>query len=76
MIVMTKLLDDAIARIRKLPDSLQDEAAELLLAITECDEESVQLSESQIAEIERRLANPAGFVPQDHVRKVLKLLAQ
>ncbi len=54
---MTVLLEKAIARLRKLPSDRQDEAAELLMSMVEQDPAAIQLSASQIAEIEGRLGD-------------------
>ena len=42
---MTKLLEKAISRVRELPDSVQDEAAEILLAIAARSAAPVKLDE-------------------------------
>jgi hypothetical protein len=53
---MIKQLDDAIGRLRELPADRQQAAAELLLDFLDRDEEDIELSADQIAEIKRRLA--------------------
>lgn len=65
---MTKRLELAIAKVRKLPQERQDEAAELLLRVVEQDPETVRLSPEQVAEVERRLAQPADYVTHADVR--------
>jgi hypothetical protein len=40
---MTKLLEQAIAQVRKLPDAEQDEAAEMLLSVLSKRDEPVHL---------------------------------
>jgi hypothetical protein len=40
---MTKLLDEAISKVRKLPEADQDEAAEVLLAIASKNEGPIAL---------------------------------
>lgn len=55
---MTKLLEQAIAEIRKLPEKRQDEAAEVLLGMAVQDPGSLQLTKRQIAEVKRRLQDP------------------
>ena len=42
---MTKLLDQAVARIRELPESDQDMAAELLFALAAKRDEPIELDE-------------------------------
>jgi hypothetical protein len=49
---MTKLLDQAIASIRKLPDGEQDIAARFLLEFANVDAVHVQLTDEQVAEVE------------------------
>lgn len=54
---MTKLLEDAIAEIRKLPDAEQDRAAELLLALVQDqDAEDYRLTPEQAARVQLGLA--------------------
>jgi hypothetical protein len=49
---MTKLLDEAVARLRKLPDDKQDEAAEALFAHLAY-EERRRLTPEQVEEVKR-----------------------
>ena len=51
---MTKLLEDAIAQARKLPDSEQDAVAEALFAHIAGSDVSYQLSDDQVEEVKRR----------------------
>jgi predicted transcriptional regulator len=53
---MTKLLELAIAEVRKLPPKDQDEAAEMLLWAIEARSGSIPLDEETIAAIEEGLA--------------------
>lgn len=54
---MTKLLEEAIAEIRKLPDAEQDLAAEMLLSLVHRGEaEAYELTPEQIAQIETGLS--------------------
>ncbi len=53
---MNKRLDEAITRFRELPEERQQAAAVLILDFLERDDEDIELSLEQIAEIERRLA--------------------
>jgi hypothetical protein len=55
---MTKLLDQAIEEVRRLPTERQDEAAELLKSFAAQDPDQVRLSPGQVAEVARRLALP------------------
>jgi hypothetical protein len=53
---MNKRLDEAITRLRELPEERQQAAAVLLLDFLDHDED-IELTAEQIAEIERRLAD-------------------
>jgi hypothetical protein len=53
---MIKQLDDAISRLRELPEERQQAAAVILLDFLDHDGDDIELSPEQIAEIERRLA--------------------
>jgi hypothetical protein len=49
---MTKLLDQAVAEVRKLSDSEQDRVASVVLGLIDCDIEAVNLTPEQMAEVE------------------------
>jgi predicted transcriptional regulator len=49
---MTKLLDEAVAKVRALPDADQDEAAELLLSVVASHGDIEPLDEATLAAIE------------------------
>jgi hypothetical protein len=49
---MTKLLDEAIAIVRSLPESDQDRAAQFLLGFANPEGHRYQLSDEQAAEVE------------------------
>lgn len=49
---MTKLLEEAIATIRDLPEGDQDVAAKFLLAFAKPDAHRHQLTDAQLAEVE------------------------
>jgi hypothetical protein len=54
---MSQLLDQALERLRELPQTEQDlAAAELMNFVNHIDAPQIQLSDEQLAEIERRLA--------------------
>ena len=54
---MTQLLDKALERLRELPQTDQDRAAvELISFVNHIDAPQIQLSDEQVAEVERRLA--------------------
>lgn len=72
---MTKLLDEAIAEIRKLPDAEQDRAAAVLLELAhEQDNEAAnyRLTPEQVAQIRLGLeqARRGEFVPEDEVEEM------
>ena len=69
---MSTLLEQAMTRLRQLPPDRQDEIAELILSMLESDHESTVLFADQIAEVERRLAKPDGFVTHEAVRAFFK----
>ena len=49
---MTKLLDEAIARLRDLPESDQDMAARFLLGFADPQARLVQIGDAEAAEVE------------------------
>lgn len=54
---MTQLLDQALERLRELPQTDQDlAAAELMSFVNHFDMPQIQLSDNQLIEIDRRLA--------------------
>ncbi len=65
---MTKRLEQAIVKIRALPEDRQDEAADLLMSLAEQDPTSFQLSPDQVAEVNRRLNEPAAYATHADVR--------
>ncbi len=64
---MTKLLDQAIAKLRALPSDRQEDAAELLLSLVDHDPQALHLTDAQVAEVERRLQAPAETLSHDCV---------
>lgn len=72
---MTQLLDQALERLRELPQTKQDmAAAELMYVVNRLDESHVQLSDEQLKEVERRLAkkNPKTLTMKEldaHLKK-------
>ena len=72
---MTKLLDEAIAEIRKLPDAVQDRAAALLLALAheqDDDAANYRLTPEQVAQVRLGLeqARRGEFVPEEEVEEM------
>ena len=53
---MSKLLEQAIEEVRKLSEPEQDEAAELLFVLAEKAKGPYQLSEEELAAVERGIA--------------------
>jgi len=56
MYSMTKLLEEAIARVRELPDEGQDEAAEILLSLAARKGEPVRLDDDTRAAVRAGIA--------------------
>jgi hypothetical protein len=54
---MTKLLDEAVKVLRELPEDRQEAAARAIINYG-ADDDEVQLSDEDVAEIERRMADP------------------
>ena len=65
---MTERLDEAIAKLRKLPPDRQDEAAALLLSVVDQDSNALHLTPQQAAEVERRMAQSSQYAPHSVVR--------
>ncbi|MEX1060634.1 MAG: hypothetical protein WED13_06395 [Methyloceanibacter sp.] len=66
---MTKLLEQAIAKVQSLPDEDQDALAALLLSVTNADASAVPLDDETRAAIREGLAQAerGEFVPDDVV---------
>jgi ABC-type nitrate/sulfonate/bicarbonate transport system substrate-binding protein len=71
---MTKLLEQAIARARELPDAHQDEAAEVLLSLVSKFREPVRLDEETRAAIREgsEQARRDEFVSDDEMAEFFK----
>jgi predicted transcriptional regulator len=54
---MTKLLDEAIAKVRELPDAEQDDTAEMLLWVIEARSGAMSLDEETAKAIEEGVAD-------------------
>ena len=61
---MSRLLDQAVAQVRTLPEERQDELGEVLLSLAEHERGEPRLSPAQVAEVRRRLANPEPSVSE------------
>ena len=64
---MTDLLQKAITEARKLPSERQDVAAAMLLAFLAQELGEYRHSPEQVAEVKRRLAEPADYATDDEV---------
>ena len=65
---MNKHLDEAIARVKALPDERQQEIAELILEILADELPDADLTPEQIAEIERRMSDDEPYATEEEVR--------
>ena len=71
---MTKLVEEAVRVLRELPDERQETAARAIINYG-ADDDSVQLSDEQVAEIERRIASPnRKFISLDELDKRIRHL--
>lgn len=73
---MSDLLDEAVAKVRRLPKDRQDEAAEILLALAEEHASPYQLSAEQRAEVQRRLAGPPDYATDEEVEETFARLTR
>ncbi len=71
---MTKLLDSAIAKVQSLPDDVQDEAAEVLLAIASRGREPIPLDPETQEAILQGLeeARHGDFANPEEIAKLLR----
>jgi hypothetical protein len=67
---MNKRLDEAITRVKALPDDRQHEIADLLIDVLDQEAADVILTPDQIAEIERGLGDDEPFATEAEVRAV------
>ncbi|MBB6310163.1 hypothetical protein [Xanthobacter tagetidis] len=72
---MTKLLEEAIAEIRKLPDAEQDRAAEVLLGFAQNSAPGYELTPAQVAEVKLIVREidegTATFVTEEEMEAIL-----
>jgi hypothetical protein len=73
---VNKQFNDAIERVKSLPDDRQREAAEILLDFVEDQNRDVLLTQEQIAEIERRLGDDEPFASDEEARAVIDRLTK
>lgn len=70
---MTNALEEAIEKLRELPEERQNALAEALMAVAESDLQPYRLTDEQVAEVRRRRANPdRKFVSLAEARKRLR----
>ena len=70
----SKILKEVLERVETWPEDRQDVAANLLIEMEQQDAYSVGLSDSQLREVERRLAKPnKKFVALAEARKRVAL---
>ena len=69
---MTKLLDEAVAKVRGLSEAEQDYAAAMLLGFADRDGDNYSLTPEQIAEVElaRREAKQGLFASDDEMAEL------
>ncbi len=62
-------LKDVLERVKTWPESRQEDAARMLIAMEEQDANPYRLTDEQVAEVERRLADPnPKFLTLEEVR--------
>lgn len=70
---MSNLIEDAVRVLRELPDDVQAAAARAILEYGAGQDDELQLSDEQAAEVERRVADPnRTFLDLDEVRTRLR----
>jgi recombinational DNA repair protein RecR len=73
---MNKQLDEAITRLKSLPEDRQREAADLLFDFIDQASSDVHLTADQVAEIKRRLADTEPFATDEEVRATFDRLTK
>ena len=71
---MTKLLEEAVKKIRQLPEAVQDEAAEILLSLVSKSEEPIALNDGTRRAVRegRGQAQRGEFAPDDEMGEFFK----
>jgi len=71
---MTKLLEEAVKKIRQLPEAVQDEAAEFLLSLVSKSEEPIALDDGTRRAVRegRGQAERGEFVPDEEMAEFFK----
>lgn len=67
---MTRMLDEAIEKVRELPDAVQDDAAQMLFSLAAKQREPVELDEETLAAVRegRAQARRGEFVSDEHMQ--------
>ncbi len=73
---MNKRLDEALTKVKSLPDAEQQEAAELLFEYLEAREAGHWLTPEQLQEIEQCLSENEPYATDDEVRAVFARLTK
>lgn len=73
---MNKHLDEAITRLKSLPEERQREAADLLFDFIDQASSDVFLTPDQVAEIERRLSESEPYASDEEVRATFDRLTK
>jgi hypothetical protein len=72
---MTKLLQDAIEMLKDLPEDRQDTVARAIINYSAEDDDALELTDDQVAEMERRIASPhRNFITLHELDKRLRRL--
>ena len=70
---MSTLIEDAVRVLRDLPEDVQEAAARAILNYGAGQDEDLQLSDEQVAEVEHRIADPnRAFLSLAQVRDHLR----
>ena len=75
-VLMNKRLDEAILRLKALPEDEQGEIADLLIDVLDRRNEDIIFSPEQIAEIERALSDDEHYASEEDVRAVIDRLTK
>ena len=73
---MNKRLDEAITRLKALPDDRQHEIADLLIDVLDHEADDIVLSPEQVAEIERALSDDEPYASEGEVRALFDRLTK
>jgi hypothetical protein len=73
---MNKHLDEAITRLKSLPEERQREAADLLFDFIDQTSSDVYLTADQIEEIKRRLSDSEPYASDEEVRATFDRLTK